>query len=192
MIKLIRYILNRIALLRLSRVENFNVAAHSKVNYRGITIKTNCCLNIGCNSILEGSIVFDKEGGTIKVGDRVFIGGGSLVVCAENIEIGDDVLISWGCTVIDHNSHAIRWKNRSQDVSNWFYSIKDWSTVQTAPVRICTRSWLGFNVIVLKGVTIGEGAVVGAGSVVTKDVLPYTIVAGNPAQFVREIPLDER
>jgi acetyltransferase-like isoleucine patch superfamily enzyme len=52
--------------------------------------------------------------------------------------------------------------------------------------------WIGANVIILKGVTIGEGAIVGAGSVVTKDVPPYTIVAGNPARIIREIPENER
>ena len=192
MIKLITYILNRIAFSRLSKIKDFNIARHSKVNYRGITIKNNCHLKIGSNSILEGSIVFDKEGGSIKIGDRVFIGGHSLVICAENIEIGNDVLISWGCTIVDHNSHAIRWHDRSNDVNNWFYGIKDWSAVKTDSVKICSRCWLGFNVIILKGVTIGEGAVIGAGSVVDKDVPPYTIVAGNPARIIREIPIDER
>jgi acetyltransferase-like isoleucine patch superfamily enzyme len=47
--------------------------------------------------------------------------------------------------------------------------------------------WIGFNSIILKGVTIGEGAVIAAGSVVTKDVSPYTIVGGNPAKFLKKI-----
>ena len=191
MIKLVKHILDRIAFLRLSRIDYVEISTHAKVNYRKINIKDGCQLEIGRGSIIEGSIVFDKVGAQIKIGERVFLGG-SMLVCAEKIEIGDDVLISWGCTIVDHNSHAIRWKDRSQDVSNWFNGIKDWGAVQTAPVKICARSWIGFNVIILKGVTIGEGAVVGAGSVVTKDVSPYTIVAGNPAKIIREIPLDER
>ena len=52
--------------------------------------------------------------------------------------------------------------------------------------------WIGFNAIVLKGVTIGEGAIVGAGAVVTKDVPAYTIVAGNPAHPIRELTPSER
>ena len=64
--------------------------------------------------------------------------------------------------------------------------------VKISPVRINDRAWLGFNSIILKGVTIGEGAIIGAGSVVTKDVPAYTIVAGNPARIIQEIPLNER
>jgi acetyltransferase-like isoleucine patch superfamily enzyme len=60
------------------------------------------------------------------------------------------------------------------------------------PIRIGRGAWLGARVIILKGVTVGEGAVVGAGSVVTRDVAPYTLVAGNPARFIREIPLNDR
>ena len=62
----------------------------------------------------------------------------------------------------------------------------------TAPIRICDYAWLGFDVVVLKGVTIGEGAIVGARAVVTKDVPPWTIAAGNPARVVKQIPLELR
>lgn len=69
---------------------------------------------------------------------------------------------------------------------------KDWIHVKICPVKICNKVWIGFNSIILKGVTIGEGSIVGAGSVVTKDVPPWTIVAGNPARIIREIPENER
>ena len=61
---------------------------------------------------------------------------------------------------------------------------KNWENVKSAPIKIKDKAWIGFNSIILKGVTIGEGAIVGAGSVVTKDVADYTIVAGNPAVVV--------
>ena len=56
-----------------------------------------------------------------------------------------------------------------------------WSDVANQPIKICKNAWIGTRSIILKGVTIGEGAIVAAGSVVTKDVPPYTLVAGNPA-----------
>jgi acetyltransferase-like isoleucine patch superfamily enzyme len=61
----------------------------------------------------------------------------------------------------------------------------DWKVV---PTRVCRRASIGSGVVILCGVTIGEGAMVGAGSVVTRDVAPYTIVAGNPARLLRKLP----
>ena len=111
---------------------------------------------------------------------------------AQRVDIGDDVLISWGTTIVDHNSHATSFTLRSNDAVDWLEGKKDWTNVKIAPVKISNKVWIGFNCIILKGVTIGEGAVVGAGSVVTKDVPPWTIVAGNPARIIREIPENER
>ncbi|TIX81133.1 MAG: hypothetical protein E5V27_17290 [Mesorhizobium sp.] len=64
---------------------------------------------------------------------------------------------------------------------------KNWSDVGIAPVTIEENVWIGFGVTILKGVTIGKGAVVGAASVVTKDVEPFTVVAGVPAKKVRDL-----
>jgi galactoside O-acetyltransferase len=95
--------------------------------------------------------------------------------------------MSWGATIVDHNSHSLNWDIRNRDVEDWASGRKDWTGVLRKPVIIGKRVWIGFNAIVLKGVTIGEGAVIGAGSVVTRDVPPYCIVAGNPARIVREM-----
>jgi acetyltransferase-like isoleucine patch superfamily enzyme len=64
--------------------------------------------------------------------------------------------------------------------------------VRAMPIRIGANVWIGFDCCVLPGVTIGDGAIVGARSVVTQDVEPYTVVAGNPARVVREIDCEER
>lgn len=169
-----------------------NIGANSSVNFRRVSGKQDVLLRIGNSSIIEGSILFDRNNAAVSIGDRTFIGGQSLIVCAEKIEIGNDVLISWGCTIVDHNSHAVAWDARKNDVIAWSQGKKDWSEVKISPVRINDRAWLGFNSIILKGVTIGEGAIIGAGSVVTKDVPAYTIVAGNPARIIQEIPLNDR
>lgn len=168
-----------------------DIGEGSRVNFRKVVGKQGVSLKIGKSSIVEGSILFDREDAIVLIGDKTFIGA-SVIACAENIEIGNDVLVSWGCSIVDHNSHAMDWSSRKNDVITWKQGKKDWSGVKIQPVKINDRAWIGFNSIILKGVTIGEGAIVGAGSVVTKDVPPYTIVAGNPARVIREVPLDER
>jgi acetyltransferase-like isoleucine patch superfamily enzyme len=140
---------------------------------------------------VETKIVFERSDASVSVGDRTFIGAGTMTV-ANNIMIGSDVMIAWGVSVSDHNSHSVVFYERRNDVVDWLNGKKNWLTVRCASIKICDKVWIGFNSIILKGVTIGEGAVIGAGSVVTKDVPPWTIVAGNPARIIREIPENER
>jgi len=167
------------------------VGAGSKISHRRITVKRGCTVSIGAQSLVEGSIIFDRENATVSIGDRTYIGN-SMLVCSNSIIFGDDILMAWGCTIVDHNSHSIHWEERKNDVVNWINGRKEWENIGYAPVVIGNKVWVGFNVIILKGVTIGEGAVIAAGSVVTKDVPPYTVTAGNPAKVVREIGRDER
>lgn len=150
------------------------------------------CIKVGKDCLLTGSMFLEREKGKITVGDRTYIGGGTKIICAEQIEIGSDVMFSWNCTVIDTNSHSLVFEERKNDNLAWKKGIaegtegkyKDWTKVITAKVTIKDKAWIGFNSIILKGVTIGEGAVVAAGSVVTKDVPDYTIVGGNPAKII--------
>ena len=151
-------------------------------------------LSLGSDCIASCQIVFEKDSGSISIGDRTFIGGGQLI-CIDQITIGNDVLISWGCTIMDNDAHSIDWENRKNDLIDWKKGIeenrvghyKDWSNVKSTPINIKDKSWIGFNSIILKGVTIGEGAVVGAGSVVRNDVPDYSLVMGNPAKVVKKL-----
>lgn len=147
-------------------------------------------LTVGANGIIGGRFIFETEEGYIRVGERVHIGGGTSLICRDQIIIEDDVTIAWGCTIYDHNSHSIYWDKRKNDtIQEYKDSLecgnilknKDWSNVLSEKIVIHKKAWIGFGVIILKGVEIGEGAVVGAGSVVTKNVPPYTVVGGNPA-----------
>jgi len=76
---------------------------------------------------------------------------------------------------------------RRDDVRNWGKGQKNWKHVAHAPVAVKDKAWIGFNVSILKGVTIGEGAVIGACSVVTRDVPAYAVAVGNPARVVRSL-----
>jgi len=169
-----------------------NIDQNAQVNsWREIRLLSEATLKIGAGSIVNASIMSELPGARISVGSNTFIGG-SKIIAAYNIEIGDDVLIAWDCTIYDHNSHAIAWSDRAFDVQDWYQGKKNWDVVSKAKIKICNKVWIGFSSIILKGVTIGEGAIVAAGSVVTKDVEAWTIVGGNPARLIREIPEHER
>ncbi|MGM4912862.1 acyltransferase [Rhizobium sp. 768_B6_N1_8] len=159
--------------------------------------KTEGRVKIGSNSVLSCRVVLENAQGHVAIGNDTFIGG-SMLICATAIEVGNNVLISWGCTIVDHDSHSLDWRERSKDVADWraglasggltqAAQLKNWDIVEKRPIVIRDKAWLGMNVTVLKGVTIGEGAVVAAGSVVTKDVPDWTLVAGNPARQIREL-----
>lgn len=154
-------------------------------------------VSFGKQSVIGCRIVLERDVGNVSIGERSYLGS-STIICAIGVSIGDDVLVSWGCTIVDHDSHSLDWRRRSQDVADWRAGLlsggladasrsKDWSVVEMASISIGSKSWIGMNATVLKGVTIGEGAVVAAGSVVTKDVAPWTLVAGNPARPIKEL-----
>jgi len=183
--------LERNARLRLTRLATLNIARTARLRYRSLAMKPNNSLTIGEGSILEGAIAFEREGAAVVIGRDTFVGS-SQIVCASRIEIGDDVLVSWGCTILDHNSHSTVWRDRAKDVKEWYRGRKDWSNVVSLPVKLGNKCWVGMHSIILKGVEVGEGAIVAAGSIVTKDIPPWTIAGGNPARVIREIPADER
>ena len=155
-------------------------------------IENKIYLEVGENSVINGSFIFEIQNGKISIGSRTFIGGG-MFICIEVITIGDDVMFSWGCTVADNNSHSHIWHQRKDDVLEWKKGLdenkigvyKDWTHVKRGEIVIKNKVWIGFNSIILKGVRIGQGAIVAAGSVVTKDVESFTLVAGNPAKFIK-------
>jgi acetyltransferase-like isoleucine patch superfamily enzyme len=141
--------------------------------------------------MIRAKVLFDRSDAVLSVGERTFIGA-SMIVIASRVDIGDDVLIAWGSTIVDHDSHSLRFSDRRGDATDWYDGKKDWSHVEIKPIRIGDKVWIGMNVIILKGVAIGEGSIVAAGSVVTHDVPPFVLVAGNPARVVRELTPDER
>jgi galactoside O-acetyltransferase len=158
-------------------------------------------IKIGNDSILSCNITLERDIGSVIIGDNTYIGA-SHIICAKQITIGSDVIISWGCTIVDHDSHSLIWSERAQDIKDWkagfkngiegSATLKNWQSVQMSPIQIENKVWLGLNVTILKGITIGEGSVVGAGSVVTRDVPAWTLVAGNPAKIIKPLPCPDR
>lgn len=150
---------------------------------------------VGCN------FIFESDHGKVCIGEKTFVGPRTSLISRESITIGKYVFIAWGCYIYDHNSHSLNWQDRYNDLetqirdyedSGNYVLNKDWSHVGSAPIFIEDRAWIGFESVILKGVRIGEGAIVGARSVVTKDVEPWTVVAGNPARIVKMLPENKR
>jgi len=158
----------------------------SRIRWRAIRTKPGCKVTVGRDSIVQCRIDFDASNGQVEIGDRCYVGASHLV-CHLGIRLGDDVIISWGVTVVDHHSHSVDWAGRANDVANWKIGVKEWDRVKVSPVHIGDKVWIGFGAAVLAGVKVGEGAVIGAHSVVTRDVPAYTVVAGNPARVVRQL-----
>ena len=154
-------------------------------------------VRIGEKGIINAHFIFESEKGEVTIGDNVHLGGVTFI-SRNKIEIQDDVTMAWGIIIYDHNSHSIYWEERKNDNQQCYDDYincngnsvvnKDWSCVADAPIVIESKVWVGFDVTILKGVTIGEGAVIGAKSVVTKNVEPWTVVAGNPAVVVKYLP----
>jgi acetyltransferase-like isoleucine patch superfamily enzyme len=105
----------------------------------------------------------------LTIGKCSSIGDKTQIHCCEKVSIGDYVLISWGVNILENNYH-----NTADNA------------IKTAPIVIHDRVWIGCNAIILSGVTIGFGSIIAAGSVVTKDVPPSSLVGGNPARVIRE------
>lgn len=122
-------------------------------------------------------VIIQSLGGTIRIGENSVVGDFCSLYGQGNLTIGRDVMLAGGCRVVP-NQHT--------------FAIKD-LPVSAQPctalgITIEDGAWLGSNVVVLDGVRIGRGAVVGAGSVVTKSVPDYAIAVGVPARVVRLRP----
>ncbi len=136
-------------------------------------------IQIGSQCNVEQNVFFKfdgiwQPGPSIILGDRVFIGSNCEFNIRKRILIGDDCLVASGCRFIDHDHGHM---NLEVPMSSQVGVEKD--------IIIGNDVWLGVNVIVLKGVTIGKSSIVAAGSVVTKSILPFEIWAGVPAKRVR-------
>lgn len=129
--------------------------------------------------------------GKIIIGDYVYIGDDCLLSCAEQIEIGAYTLLAHGVQIFDNDSHPVDARSREQDFLTILGQHKGpRSQIARKAVKIGERAWIGLYALIMKGVQIGEGGIVAAGSVVTADVPPFTVVAGNPARIVKELSVE--
>jgi len=123
--------------------------------------------------IMSGRI-FDNP--RLIIQNRVDIGHNVGFVVNKEIVIEDDVNVASGVRFMDSDAHPKDTQDRIADLPPKPEEIK--------PVRICKNAWIGQNVFILKGVTVGEGAIIGVNSVVITDIPPYSVAIGNPARVV--------
>lgn len=132
-------------------------------------------VTIGSYAIIRPTNLYGGEAGVgLKMGNNSSIGPYSYIGCSGYIEIGDNVMISPRVSIYseNHNFEDTERPMIEQGVTRSFVKIED-------------DCWIAANSVILAGVTIGRGSIVAAGSVVTKDVEPFSIVAGNPARLIK-------
>ena len=116
------------------------------------------------------------KGAKLVIGDKTGLFG-TTILCSESVTIGSNTIIAGGTHIYDSDFHSLEPEVR----------IGENDQIQSLPVNIGNQCWIGSSCIILKGVTIGDQAVIGAGSVVTKDVPPRQVWAGNPAKLIKEL-----
>jgi acetyltransferase-like isoleucine patch superfamily enzyme len=145
-------------------------------------------VRIGKGASAYKGVMFDVgPSGRITIGDYALVHGARMI-CDERIVIGDHALISWNVVLMD--SYRVPFDPQARRETLRRAAVTPGCPLsggQARPVMVGANVWIGFDACVLPGVTIGEGAIVGARTVVTTDVPPYTIVAGNPAGVIRRI-----
>lgn len=144
---------------------------------------------VGKNTHIRGELLTLNYGGKIEIGNDSFIGPDSRIWSGESVTIGSNVLISHNVNIIDTNSHEIDYLERAEGYKNLLIKgyPKNKGSIKTGKIIIHDYAWINFNTTILKGVTIGKGAIIGANSVVTEDVPDFTLAIGNPAKVIKKL-----
>jgi acetyltransferase-like isoleucine patch superfamily enzyme len=146
-------------------------------------------LEVGEYAYIDGKISLLAAESRCTIGHHSFLAAESQLWILGTMIIGNYVHIAPRADIFDNDSHSLDAKQRRQDATNVFELKRpiDYAHVAQADVVIEDDAWIGAKSTIIKGVRIGRGAVVAAGSVVTADVGPYTLVGGNPARELRKL-----
>ncbi len=151
--------------------------------FRGSTAKD---IVIGDDFRFFSGGICSQNGGKIIIGEHSKIGYNCKIFSAISVTIGNYVILADGITICDNNNHPVNPKDREIIYRTaWDSEYRGWKYSDSSPIVIEDNVWIGSNVRICKGVTIGKGAVIAACSVVTKDVPENSIAAGNPAKIVK-------
>ena len=162
----------------------FNKVSKIYINGR-IILHNGNKISIGNNAYLSNGVTLavhktDEYNPKIKIGSNCYLGADTHITCINRIEIGDNFLSGRRVTITD-NSHG--WFNL-EDIN--IAPIKR-KLVSKGPVSIGSNVWIGENVVILPGVRIGNNCIIGAGSIVTKNIDDNSLAVGNPARVIKHI-----
>jgi acetyltransferase-like isoleucine patch superfamily enzyme len=134
-----------------------------------LTLLENSKLMVGIAFIGRGVTIHVQKNACLEIGSRIYINSNVTIICSNNIKIGDNTIIGWDTEICDTD-----------------YPQADQDAPIAAPIEIGNKVFIGRHVTIMKGVKIGDGSIVAAGAVVTKDVPPKCLVAGIPACVIKE------
>jgi acetyltransferase-like isoleucine patch superfamily enzyme len=188
-LKFISFIYNLSNLLycRVKYPRGLKINGRLKIKNKGsILLGSNLTINSGKNhNIIGGDIrtnIVVRNGAIFELGDFCGISN-STFVCTRRIIIGEKVLIGGSCRFYDTDFHSLELESR---MSPYVNSSPD-ENIKSSGIIVKYGAWIGGSSIILKGVTIGTHSIIGAGSVVSKDIPDHEIWAGNPIKFIRKI-----
>ena len=141
---------------------------------------------LGDNTILNGELLTFNHGGEITIGEYCYVGERTKIWSAKKILIGNRVLIAHNVNIHDQNAHPLDSKKRHEDQKHiMFNGFQNENDLNEKEIKIEDDVWIGYNSIILKGVTIGKGAIIGSGSLINRNVPEYAVVAGNPFKIIK-------
>lgn len=174
-INLMFYKIRTIFIFRNARLIRFPFRVRGKQYIKirkGFTTGYNCRLDAFNHNNLEGAL--------IEIGENVEINDDVHIAAVESVKIGNNVLIASKVYISDHNHGSYKGYNQDSPLTT-----PNSRKIYTSPVKIEENVWLGEFVCVLQGVTIGEGSIIGAMSIVSRDIPPYSIAVGSPAKVIK-------
>jgi acetyltransferase-like isoleucine patch superfamily enzyme len=143
-------------------------------------------ISIGAGVLCFAKLTILRPGAKISIGKYSYLGPNVRIAVNQEVTIGENVAIAHNVQIIDSNNHSLSAQARRDKFIEYRAKGKneELERVVASPIKIENDVWIGTEAIILKGVRIGRGAIIAAGSIVTKDVPSYAIVGGNPAKII--------